>query len=214
MFDLKWIRENPDAFDCGLKRRGLAPQSAEVLALDRAWREAQTEAERLQAERNRLSREIGAAKAKGQDVAEILTQVAASKDRQAEMEALAAERLREIEAMLAEIPNIPADDVPVGAEASQNKLVRSHGAPPRFDFAPKDHVALGEQLGLMDFARAGKISGARFTVLSGELARLERALAQFMLDIHTREFGYTEVSPPLLVRDQSVYGVGQLPKFE
>lgn len=214
MFDLRWIRENPDAFDRGLGRRGLAPRSPAVLAVDRTWREAQTEAERLQAERNRLSKEIGAAKAKGQDIADILAQVGASKDRQAGMEALAAERLREVEALLAGIPNIPADDVPDGVDSTQNKLIRSHGAPPRFEFAVKDHVELGEALDLMDFGRAGKISGARFTVLMGALARLERALAQFMLDIHTREFGYTEVSPPLLVRDQAVYGVGQLPKFE
>ncbi len=213
MFDLKWIRENPEAFDSGLARRGMPPQSPDVLALDKAWREAQTEAERLQAERNRLSKEIGAAKAKGLDVGEIMKQVAASKERQAAMEGEAAERLRAVEALLAGIPNIPADDVPDGADADANKLVRQHGAPPSFAFEPRDHVALGEALGLMDFARAGKISGARFVVLRGELARLERALAQFMLDIHTREFGYTEVSPPLLVRDEAVFGTGSLPKF-
>jgi seryl-tRNA synthetase len=213
MFDLKWIRDNPDAFDRGLARRGLAPQSPAVLSLDKAWREAQTEAERLQAERNRLSKEIGAAKAKGQDTSQILAQVAASKDRQAAMEALAAERSRELEELLAGFPNIPGDDVPDGTDPSQNQLVRAHGAPPRFDFEPKDHVAIGEALGTMDFARAGKISGARFTVLQGDLARLERALGQFMIDLHTREFGYTEVSPPLLVRDEAAYGTASLPKF-
>ena len=160
MFDLKWIRENPEAFDKGLARRGLAPQSPEVLALDKAWREAQTEAERLQAERNRLSKEIGAAKAKGQDVSEILTQVAASKDRQAEMETEAAERSRAVEALLAVIPNIPADDVPDGHDADANREVRRYGAPPSFAFAPKDHGEIGEALGMMDFQRAGKLSGA------------------------------------------------------
>jgi seryl-tRNA synthetase len=213
MFDLRGIRENPGAFDGGLARRGLPPQSPAILALDRSWREAQTEAERLQAERNRLSKEIGIAKSKGLDAREILAQVAQSKDRQSAMEAVAAERLREVEELLAGFPNIPADDVPDGADASENRLVRSHGTPPALGFEPKDHAALGEALGLMDFARAGKLSGARFTILGGELARLERALGQFMIDIHTREFGYTEISPPLLVRDAAVFGTGSLPKF-
>ena len=213
MFDLKWIRDNPAAFDKGLARRGLPPQSPDVLALDKGWREAQTEAERLQAERNRLSKEIGAAKAKGLDASEIMTAVAASKDRQAAMEAEAAKRLGAVEAQLAGIPNIPAEDVPDGTDAGGNRLVREHGTPPALGFAPKDHVALGEGLGFMDFARASKISGARFVVLRSELARLERALAQFMLDTHTREFAYTEVSPPILVRDEAVFGTGSLPKF-
>ena len=213
MFDLKWIREQPEAFDRGLARRGLPPQSPEILRLDKAWREAQTEAERLQAERNRLSKEIGSAKAKGQDVAALLKEVAASKDRQAVMEAEAAERYRAVEAALAGIPNIPADDVPDGHDASANREMRRHGAPPSFAFKPRDHASIGEALGLVDFARAGKLSGSRFVVLRGQLARLERALAQFMIDIHTREFGYTEVSPPLLVRDEAVYGTGSLPKF-
>jgi seryl-tRNA synthetase len=213
MFDLKRIRDNPGAFDAGLAKRGLPAQSAEILALDKVWREAQTEAERLQAERNRLSKEIGTAKAKGQDVAEIVTQVAASKERQAAMEAEAAERLRAVEALLATIPNIPAEDVPEGADAESNRMVRQHGTPARPAFKPKEHFEIGERLGLMDFGRAGKLSGARFVVLQGKLARLERALGQFMIDIHTREFGYTEVSPPYLVRDEAVYGTGSLPKF-
>jgi seryl-tRNA synthetase len=213
MFDLKSIREQPEAFDRGLARRGLPAQSPEVLRLDKAWREIQTEAERVQAERNRLSKEIGSAKAKGQDVTAILSEVAASKDRQATLEAEAAERYRAVEAVLAGIPNIPADDVPEGHDADANREVRRHGAPPSFAFKARDHAEIGEGLGLMDFARAGKLSGARFVVLRGQLARLERALAQFMIDIHTREFGYTEVSPPLLVRDDAVFGTGSLPKF-
>jgi seryl-tRNA synthetase len=213
MFDLKWIRDNPDAFDRGLARRGLPAQSPEVLRLDKVWRETQTEAERVQAERNRLSKEIGAAKAKGQDVGEILKGVAASKDRQVALEAQAAERYREVEAALASLPNIPADDVPDGHDADANREVRRHGTPPSFAFKPRDHGEIGEGLGLMDFARAGKLSGARFVVLRGQLARLERAIGQFMIDTHTREFGYTEVSPPILVRDDAVYGTGSLPKF-
>ncbi|HKF73876.1 MAG TPA: serine--tRNA ligase [Stellaceae bacterium] len=213
MFDLKWIRENPDAFDKGLARRGLPAQSPELLRLDKTWRSTQTEAERVQAERNRLSKEIGAAKAKGQDVGEILKGVAASKDRQAALEAEAAERYREVEAALAGIPNIPADDVPDGHDADANRELRRQGTPPSFAFTPRDHAEVGEGLGLMDFARAGKLSGARFVVLRGQLARLERAIGQFMIETHTREFGYTEVSPPLLVRDDAVYGTGSLPKF-
>ncbi|HKX07648.1 MAG TPA: serine--tRNA ligase [Stellaceae bacterium] len=213
MFDLKWIRENPEAFDKGLARRGLPAQSPEILSLDKTWRETQTEAERVQAERNRLSKEIGAAKAKGLDVAEILKQVAASKDRQAALEAEAGDRYRAVEAALAGIPNIPADDVPDGADADGNREIRRHGTPPTFAFKPRDHGEIGEGLGLMDFTRAGKLSGARFVVLRGQLARLERAIGQFMIDIHTREFGYTEVSPPMLVRDEAVYGTGSLPKF-
>ena len=213
MHDLKWIRENPEAFDRGLGRRGLPPQSPAVLDLDKAWREAQTEAEGLQAERNRLSKEIGIAKSRKLDVADLMAQVAADKDRQAAIETVAAERARAVETLLAGLPNIPAEDVPDGSDESGNKLTRQHGLPRAFDFKPRDHVEIGELLSLMDFARAGKISGARFVVLKGALARLERALAQFMLDIHTQEFGYTEISPPLLVRDEAAYGTGNLPKF-
>jgi seryl-tRNA synthetase len=213
MFDLKWIRDNPEAYDRGLGRRGLPPASPTILALDRQWREAQTGAEQLQAERNRLSREIGLAKAQGRDASEIMRKVAQSKEQQATLEAEAAERRSEIEAALAALPNLPGDDVPDGRDATGNKLVRQHGTPPRFDFPVRDHVAIGEGLGLMDFARAGKLSGTRFVVLYGQLAQLERALAQLMLDLHTREFGYREVSPPLLVRDESMFGTAQLPKF-
>ena len=213
MFDLKWIRDNPEAYDAGLARRGLPPASPDLLALDRSWREAQTEAERLQAERNKLAKEIGAAKAQGRDAAELLREVAVSKDRQAGLEARAGELKAELDRALAALPNLPAEDVPDGLDESKNRLIRQHGAPPRFAFPARDHVAIGEAARLMDFTRAGRLSGARFVVLYGELARLERALAQFMLDIHTREFGYREVSPPLLVRDETMFGTGQLPKF-
>ncbi|HKW54432.1 MAG TPA: serine--tRNA ligase [Stellaceae bacterium] len=213
MFDLKWIRDNPEAYDRGLARRGLPPASAAILALDRQWREAQTGAEQLQAERNRLSKEIGAAKAQGRDAGELMRKVAEGKEQQARLEADAAQRRSEIDAVLAALPNLPADDVPHGLDETGNQLVRQHGTPPRFDFPARDHVAIGEGMRLMDFARAGKLSGARFVVLYGRLAQLERALAQFMLDIHMREFGYREVSPPLLVRDETMFGTTQLPKF-
>jgi seryl-tRNA synthetase len=214
MLDIRWIRDNPQAFDKGLGRRGLAPLSAQVLRLDKEWREAQTATEQNQAARGKLGQEMAAAKAKGGEAAiALMRQMAESKEKQAFLEAEAA-RLREaVDAALAPLPNLPADDVPDGKDAADNKLVREVGAKPRFDFKPRDHVALGEASGQMDFTRAAKISGARFVVLSGGLARLARALGQFMLDLHTREFGYTEVMPPLLVRDAAAFGTGQLPKF-
>ncbi|HEV8014957.1 MAG TPA: serine--tRNA ligase [Stellaceae bacterium] len=213
MFDLKTIRDDPDSFDRGLARRGLPPRAPEILALDKEWRAAQTAAEQLQAERNKLAREIGGVKAKGGDAVELMRRVAESKDEGARLEAEASRLKAEIDTLLAGIPNIPLDDVPDGKDEHDNKLVRMHGTPRKFAFAPKDHVTLGESLRQMDFARAGKLSGARFVLLSGGLARLERALAAFMLDLHTNEFGYTEIAPPLLVRDETAYGTGQLPKF-
>ncbi|MBV9522942.1 MAG: serine--tRNA ligase [Alphaproteobacteria bacterium] len=213
MFDLKWIRENPDAFDRGLARRGLPARAAEILALDAQWRESETAAQDIQARRNRLAKEIGAVKGKGGDAAELMAEAARSKERQEASEAMAARLRREIDELLAGIPNVPAEDVPDGADEAHNKLIRAHGAPPEFGFPAKEHFALGEAMGLMDFAAAGKLSGARFVVLRGELARLERAIGQFMIDLHTSEFGYTEISPPLLVRDEAVYGTGSLPKF-
>jgi len=213
MFDLKAIRDDPEAFDRGLARRGLPARSPEILALDRDWRAAQTKAEQLLAERNKLSREIGALKSRGGDAAALLARVAESKEEETRLEAAALKLKTEIDALLAGIPNLPAADVPDGKDEHDSQLLRQHGTPPRFDFPAKDHVALGEGLGQMDFARAGKLSGARFVVLRGGLARLERALGQFMLDLHTREFGYTEVSPPLLVRDEAAFGTGNLPKF-
>jgi seryl-tRNA synthetase len=213
MFDLKWIRENPEAYDRGLARRGLPPQSPALMALDRRWREAQTAAEQLQAERNKLAKEIGVAKAQGRDAGDILRRVAESKDRQAEFEREAAVLKTELDAAMAALPNVPADEVPDGLDETHNRLVRQQGTPRQFAFPAKDHAALGESLGLMDFARAGKLSGARFVVLYGALARLERALGQFMLDLHTRAFGYREVSPPVLVKDEAMFGTTQLPKF-
>jgi seryl-tRNA synthetase len=212
MFDVKWIRENPDAFDRGLTRRGLEPRAAEILALEAKWRATETSAQEALARRNRFAKEIGAAKAQGKDIAELLNRVSTDKDLQAATEQEAARLRREIDDLLAGLPNIPADDVPDGKDEHGNQLVRSHGTPPTFDFLAKEHFALGEGLGMMDFARAGKLSGARFVVLKGQLARLERAIGQFMIDLHTSAFGYTEISPPLLVRDETAFGTGNLPK--
>ena len=213
MFDVKWIRDNPSAFDRGLARRGLAPESDRVLAFDRVRREAQTAAQAIQEERNALSKQIGVAKAKGEDAAPLMARVTALKDALAEAEAKMRAAEQDQSAFLAGLPNIPADDVPDGADETANVELRRHGTPPKFGFAAKEHDDLGQALGAMDFERAAKLAGARFVVLKGQLARLERSLAQFMLDLHTREFGYTEVSPPALVRDAAVFGTGQLPKF-
>jgi seryl-tRNA synthetase len=213
MHDLRWIRENPEEFDRGLGRRGLPPRGAEVLALDGEWRALETEAQEAQATRNRLSRDVGAAKKRGESADELLAQIARRNDIEAANAAKAAELRRQLDDLLASLPNLPAPEVPDGPDESANEEIRRHGAPPRFNFAPLPHEAIGEKLGLMDFARAAKLSGSRFVVLKGALARLERALGQFMLDLHTSEFGYEEVSPPLLVRDAAVYGSTQLPKF-
>jgi seryl-tRNA synthetase len=213
MFDIKWIRENPEAFDRGLARRGLPSRAAGIIKLDESWRAAETAAQEMQARRNRVSKEIGGAKARGEDVAPLLAQVASDKTAQAEAEQEAARLRRVIDDELAALPNVPADDVPDGQDEHGNAVVRLHGTPPVFAFAPKEHFELGEALGLMDFARAGKLSGARFVVLKGQLARLERAIGQFMIDLQTSEFGYTEISPPLMVRDEAAFGTGSLPKF-
>src|SRR6266568_2722468 len=213
MHDLRWIRENPEEFDRGLVRRGLAPRADEVLALDREWRALQTAAEEAQATRNRLSREVGGAKARGEPVDEFLSQIARGKDTEAADVAKAAELRTQIDELLASLPNLPAPEVPDGPDETANKELRRHGSPPQFNFAALPHEAIGEKLGLMDFPRAARLSGSRFVVLKGALARLERAIGQFMLDLHTQEFGYTEVAPPLLVRDDALFGTGQLPKF-
>jgi seryl-tRNA synthetase len=215
MFDVKWIRENPDAFDKGLESRGLEPQSKAVLALDDERRAHLASLQEAQARRNAASKEIGKAMgAKDQVTADRLkAEVADLKTRIQEGEEEERRINEKIETLLAGLPNIPLDEVPVGADENDNKLVRTVGEPPTFDFEPKQHFELGEALGLMDFESAGKISGARFVVLKGALARLERALGTFMLDLHTSEFGYTEVNPPLLVRDAAAYGTANLPKF-
>jgi len=213
MHDIRWIRDNPEAFDAALARRGLAPESASLIALDARRRDAQTEAQTLQSERNALSKDIGRAKAEGRDVADVIARVGAMKDRLGELEAEQKGAEDALTAALEVIPNLPFEDVPVGEDEAANVELRRVGDRPAFAFEPKQHFDLGEALGEMDFDTAASLSGARFVLLSGRLARLERALAQFMLDTHTGEFGYTEVSPPVLVRDHVLYGTGQLPKF-
>lgn len=213
MFDIKWIRDNPDEFDQGMARRGLDPQSPAILALDAARRDAQTRAQELQTERNSLSKQIGMLKSKGEDASAVMAQVSQSKDAQAAIEAEASEASTKLTDALAGLPNLPFDEVPDGKTEDDNVEVRRIGEPRAFDFTPKDHVDIGESLGMMDFEVAAKIAGARFVLLSGGLARMERALASFMLDHNTVEFGYTEVNPPALVNDKTMFGTGQLPKF-
>jgi len=213
MFDPKWIRDNPELFDKGLARRGLPPQSAEVLRLDAERRARQTALQEMQQRRNELSKRIGAAKSRGEDASQMMAEVASLKEAMQEAEAAEQEAEAALNRLLESIPNLPAPDVPDGPDETANRELRRVGEPPEFGFPAKQHFEIGEALGLMDFEAAAKLSGARFVVLKGALARLERALAAFMLDLHTREFGYTEVLPPYLVRDNAVFGTGQLPKF-
>lgn len=215
MFDMKWIRENPEVFDNGLASRGLSPLSAKLIEMDEERRQHLTKLQDAQSRRNAASKEIGKAKAnKDEETAQkLLSEVADLKQFIQDGEQTERDLNAALETELAAIPNIPLSEVPQGADENDNALVRTHGEPPKFDFEPKEHFELGENLGLMDFETAAKISGARFVILKGHLARLERALAQFMLEVHTTEFGYTEVNPPLLVRDHAAYGTANLPKF-
>jgi seryl-tRNA synthetase len=215
MYDIKWIRENAQAFDEGLRRRGLAPQSASLLALDDQRRAAIAKSQAAQERRNAASKEIGAAmKANDAARAEVLkAEVAELKGALATYEEEERTAIENLDRALAEIPNTPLPDVPDGKDENDNVELRAVGEKPRFAFAPKEHFEIGEALGLMDFEAAALISGARFVVLKGALARLERALSQFMLDLHTGEHGYTEVNPPLVVRDAAMFGTAQLPKF-
>tara|TARA_R110000787_G_scaffold6861_47_gene23971 strand:+ start:10781 stop:12058 length:1278 start_codon:yes stop_codon:yes gene_type:complete len=214
MHDIRFIRENPAAFDAGLARRGLAPLSADILALDEQSRAIKTQLQVGQARRNEASKLIGQAMAAGdKDKAEALkAEVAALKDGTPALEAQERELGDALTAMLAAIPNLPADDVPEGADEEANVEVSRWGTPRDFDFAAQDHADFGPALGL-DFEGGAKLSGARFTALRGQMARLHRALAQFMLDTQTGVNGYEETNPPLLVRDEALFGTGQLPKF-
>ncbi len=217
MHDIKMIRDDPEAFDKALSRRGLPPRARELLALDDSRRAAITELQKAQERRNAASKEIGAAMARKDAAAAnaIKEEVARLKLAMPEMEAAEKAAGMLLENELAAIPNLPAADAPDGLDERDNVELRRFGAPPRFpnSFVPKEHFEIGEALGLMDFETAAKLSGARFVVLKGALARLERALMQFMLDLHTGEHGYEEINPPVLVRDAAMFGTAQLPKF-
>ena len=215
MHDIKWIRENPAAFDRGLARRGLAPQAERVLAIDERRRAVIQKLEGAQARRNAASKEIGQAKAKKDEATAqaLMAEVAELKTLVPAMEAEEKEVSKKLDDALAEIPNLPLDEVPDGKDAEDNVQHHHFGAKRNYAFSPKQHFELGEALGQMDFEAAAKLSGSRFVVLKQGLARLERAIGQFMLDVHTGEHGYTEVNPPLLVQDDVMFGTAQLPKF-
>ncbi|MBX3518505.1 MAG: serine--tRNA ligase [Xanthobacteraceae bacterium] len=215
MHDIKWIRENPEAFDKALARRGLSAESRDLLALDEKRRAVIAKLQTMQERRNAVSKEVGEAKkAKDEPRAQkLMAEVASIKDEMPKLEAEQQAAEMRLEEILAAIPNLPAADVPDGKDETGNKEYRRHGNIPNLAFKPKLHFEIGEALGLMDFEAASKISGARFVVLKGALARLERALAQLFLDTHTGEHGYMEVNPPVLVRDHAMFGTAQLPKF-
>ncbi|MBU1314964.1 MAG: serine--tRNA ligase [Alphaproteobacteria bacterium] len=215
MLDIKWIRDNPDVLDEALKTRGAEPMSAALIALDDTRRSVIQKLQDMQSRRNAASKEIGAAM--GQKNAELAdrlkAEVADLKDTMPAVEQDERTAIAALEDALSRLPNIPFEDVPVGKDEHDNVVARVTGEKPRWNHPAREHFEIGEALGMMDFDRASKLSGSRFTVLTGQLARLERALGQFMIDLHTTEHGYTEVSSPLMVRDEAMFGTGQLPKF-
>ncbi|MEM6387348.1 MAG: serine--tRNA ligase [Pseudomonadota bacterium] len=215
MHDIRAIRDNPDAFDAAMARRGLSGVSSEVLAIDEARRAKIAAAETAQADRNAASKEVGAAKAKGDDAEfeRLRALVAAKKDETARLEEEAKSEDARLRDLLLTLPNAPYEDVPDGDDENDNLEIHRWGAPRAFTFAPKEHFDIAGVKPGMDFETAAKLSGSRFALLSGAIARLHRALAQMMLDIHTTENGLTEVIPPVLVRDEAMYGTNQLPKF-
>jgi seryl-tRNA synthetase len=212
--DIKWIREHSAAFDAGLQTRGIDGMSAKILQLDTEHRLAIAELQELQSKRNSIAKDIASAKQSGQDASELLNQSHYIKTRLPEIEHHEKSLKEELHGILMSLPSIPYHEVPVGKDESDNKELRRFGVERSFSFEPKPHYEVGEALGMMDFERAAKMSGSRFVILRSQLARLERSLANYMLDTHTQQFGYQEVSPPTLVRDSALYGTGQLPKFE
>lgn len=213
MFDINFIRKEPAAFDAAMARRGLAPVADGILALDKKKRLLMTTLQEAQARRNEVSRAVGQAKGAGEDASELIAEMGKLK---ANIQQAEDEERRygvELQDLLSGLPNLPMGDVPEGKSEDDNQVVHLQGEKPAFDFAAKEHFDLGEALGQMDFERAARMSGSRFVILSGGLARLERALGQFMLDLHIGEHGYQEMATPSLVKDRALYGTGQLPKF-
>ena len=213
MHDIRFIRDNPEQFDAALARRGLDPVAGAILEIDSKRRGLQARLQEMQSRRNQASKEIGALKSQGGDADALIAEVNDIKQQMPEIEAEENTLAAQLDGRLMELPNLLDDAVPAGDDEDDNELVRTHGSIPRFSFTPRDHVEIGEGLGQMDFALGAKVSGARFVVLRYQLARLERALAAFMLDLHTSKFGYVETMPPYLVNTQTMTGTGQLPKF-
>ena len=214
MLDIQQLRSNLDAVAAGLAKRGKPIDFSEFSALEAERKTLQTRTQELQAQRNSLSKQIGMLKGQGKDASEVMAQVGAAGDELKASEVRLGELLEKFNAILAALPNIPDESVPVGNDESGNVEVKRWGTPRTFEFEVKDHTDVGEALGQLDFATAAKISGSRFSLLKGGLARLHRALAQFMLDTHSADHGYTELYAPYLVNAASLYGTGQLPKFE
>lgn len=213
MFDIKWICNNPGKFDLGLAKRHHAPQAPKLAELNQKRREAQKAAQDIQSRRNLLSKKIGEAKAKKENPSKLLGEVSESKTAQILAELQLAEVEKEIYEILSGLPNLPLEDVPEGFNEKDNIEVERSGTVRSFDFQPKEHYILGEELGFMDFETARKVAGSRFVILRGPLAQLERALCNFMLNLHTQQHGYEEINPPALVNDNTMFGTGQLPKF-
>ncbi len=213
MLDIKRIRENPDLLDRALENRNKKPCAAVLLEIDSKKREAMSRLQALQSRKNELASVIGRGKQKGEDIREFEKEASEVKSQMHDLSEKTEEFGAQLDEMLAAIPNIPMPDVPVGPDESANKCIRKVGEPPKFDVKPKAHYELGEDLGMLDFQTASKISGSRFTLMRGQIAKLERALKSFMLDVHTQQFGYQEISVPFLVNKESMFGTGQLPKF-
>jgi seryl-tRNA synthetase len=214
MHDIRAIRADPAAFDAAMARRGLPPVAADILARDAERRSAQTASQEKQARRNALAKHVGEGKRKGADTSALESEATTLRGEMESLERTAQDADAGIRAILEQLPNILDSDVPDGADESANLVLKQVGEPRLLNFEPKQHFELGEALGLMQFEQAAKLAGARFTILRGQLARLERALGQFMLDLHTHKHGYEEVQVPLLVNAATMYGTGQLPKFE
>lgn len=213
MFDLKWIRENPDSFDAGLKRRGILPISSEILQIEEEKRLLQSQIQEVNESRNTIARQLAEKKKLREDTTSLAYEGTKLKSLLPKLEEKERLLIQKLDTILAPLPNLPLDDIPDGLDETGNVEITKWGSPRIFSFTPKEHFQLGESLGLMDFEQAAYLSGSRFVVLKGPLAHLERALAAFMIDIHTREYGYQEITPPLLVRDAALFGTGNLPKF-
>ena len=213
MHDIKWIRDYPKEFDAALKKRWKEPHAERILALDKDHRACIAEAQTLQQQRNEVAKKMGLLRGKGDDTVSLIEEGTLLKNRLSDLEAEERLLAEKVHFSLSSLPNILREDVPEGKDETFNQTVRVVGTPPSFSFEPKEHFDLGEALSLMSFEEATRLSGSRFVVLKGSLARLERALAQFMLDTHVNKFGYTEVSPPLLVTSESMFGTGQLPNL-
>jgi len=213
VLDIKWIRENPESFDKALKNRGLESAAQNVIALDEGRRKAIQSVQDMQNHRNQLAKQIGEIKSKGGNADELMKEASLLRETLPQEEEKAKTLEEKLKQTLDVLPNTPAPDVPIGSSEKDNKQVHLWGEKPSFSFEPKQHFEIGEAMGLMNFEEGAKLSGSRFVVLKGDLARLERALGSFMLDVHTREYGYEEISPPYIVRSQAMYGAGQLPKF-